>query len=154
MIQTTEIEDRLDINKFLDELTTNFYQPDECYLERNRQLFDMSGPGYISDSTMFQIGAFPILVKRLLLQTPLLFWPAIFKRWICSTFEKSVIPSTVRYSKNRSTIIVKCLGNGGFEVFKVWLDLIKLPSRRETKQYSVDCECRFKNPCRFFVLHR
>jgi hypothetical protein len=151
MIQTTKIEERRGINEFLDALTTNFCQSDECYFERRRELFRISGLEHISQTTMIQIGAYPILVKRLLLQTPLMFWPAIFKRWTCKTFENSVIPSIVSYDKKGSTIIVKCLGNGGFEVSQVWLEMIKLPEHRVTEHYLLDCKYRFKKPSGFFV---
>jgi hypothetical protein len=69
---------------------------------------------------------YPLLVKRLLLQTPLLFWPAILKSGVsyCDIMLANSLPDVCCHSHKQEIVVVTCknqhIDRDGFETICLW----------------------------------
>jgi hypothetical protein len=148
--QQTTVSGRLKINDFLDRLVINFCNQDKGALAKRINLFQGDSEIHptqyrILIRDMLGSGAYAILVKRLLLQTPLLFWPAVFKRGVSSYFEENTKPPDVYYS-SIGDLVVQC-GNtrwgGGYEVSILWANLLQYENPEDISRCRRAYEYRF-----------
>ncbi|KAF2022460.1 hypothetical protein EK21DRAFT_95694 [Setomelanomma holmii] len=123
MTQRTNIQMRLKIDNFLTRLVARFCDHDKGALADRIQLYEKDSECDPKESEtlktdILESGAYRLLVKRLLLQTPLLFWPAVFKSGVSRYFEGEIKPSEVYYC-GEGDLVVQC-GNtrcgGGYEI--------------------------------------
>jgi hypothetical protein len=77
--------------------------------------------------TLVDIGAYQLLFKRHLLGTPLRLWPLI-----CNAaarpmdYEASFLAKNAESTwKDGSRVVVKCEGNGGYEVSRLWSSMVE-----------------------------
>jgi hypothetical protein len=94
---------------------------------------------------MLTSGAYVFLVKRLLLQTPLLFWPAVFKPGVSRYFEENTKPSEVYYSLD-GELVVHCSNTrwgDGYEVSLLWARLLRYQESKHVSRCSRAHEYRF-----------
>jgi hypothetical protein len=94
---------------------------------------------------ILESGAYRLLVKRLLLQTPLLFWPAVFKSGVSRYFEEEVKPCEVYYSTD-GDLVVQCGNtrcNGGYEVTILWSNLLRYEHSEDISRCRRHHEYRF-----------
>jgi hypothetical protein len=112
-------ETRKVINDFLDELCRNV---DLDTLQRQTSLDSGSTTVTPQHCLVFQ----RILFKRLLLQTPLVFWPAIFVRGISRLVDEP--QDAIKIQKDGSDIYVECANmhaGSGYEVLSLWSQLME-----------------------------
>jgi hypothetical protein len=146
----TDVSRRNEINEFLNDLVVNFCKQDQGALATRIGLFEGD-----SDSTpkqydllrkdMLASGAYAFLVKRLLLQTPLLFWPAVFKPGVSRYFEENTKPSEVYYSFD-GELVVHCSNtrwDSGYEVSILWARLLEYQESEHISRCSRAHEYRF-----------
>jgi hypothetical protein len=148
--QTTILR-RVKINKFLHSVVKNFCTQDKGALASRIGLFigDSESNRYENNllkEDMLASGAYAFLVERLLLQTPLLFWPAVFKPGVSKYFEKNTKPSEVYYSCI-GELVVQC-GNtrwgGGSEVSILWARSLQYQKSEHISRCSRAYEYKFK----------
>jgi hypothetical protein len=153
MTQSTDVSMRLKIDNFLNRLVAKFCDDDKGALTYRIQLWEEDPDGDLKDfellkADILQSGAYRLLVKRLLLQTPLLFWPAVFKSGISRYFEDEVKPSEVYYSSD-GDLVVQC-GNtryaGGYEVTMLWSNLLRYQRLEDISRCKRHIEYRFIRP--------
>lgn len=95
---------------------------------------------------MVASGAYQTLVKRQLLQTPLLLWPAVFKSGVSPFLEDYVKPCEVFYSADGELVIL-CLNmqlQGGYEVYALWQNLLTYEDLVAVKRCTRACELRWE----------
>jgi hypothetical protein len=111
------------IDGFLNKLVKNF-----C----SEQVFDSKLPLYKGEtqwrhhSAMVDIGAYQLLLKRHLLETPLRLWPLIFNAAARpKDYETSLLASSVgSIWDSGSRVFVECKGRGGYEVLRLWSNMV------------------------------
>jgi hypothetical protein len=146
----TTVLRRVEINEFLQGLVKNFCKRDNGALADRISLFecdsDIKSDEYDSfKKDMLASGAYAFLVERLLLQTPLLFWPAVFKPGVSKYFEENTKSAEVYYSPI-GELVVQC-GNtrwgGGYEVSVLWARLRQYEKSEDISRCSRAYEYRF-----------
>jgi hypothetical protein len=138
LTKKTDLTERHQIDKFLENLVSNFCSRDKGELINRLRVFDggfedhpesvsIEGDRDKLMTDMLESGAYKTTVKRLLLQTPLLFWPAVFKPGVSRFLEERVKPCEVLYS-TYGDLVVLCSNmqlRGGSEVLALWENLLK-----------------------------
>jgi hypothetical protein len=148
--QTTILR-RVEINKFLHSLVENFCKQDKGALASRIGLYkgDSESNRYENNllkEDMLASGAYAFLVERLLLQTPLLFWPAVFKPGVSRYFEENTKPSEVFYPSIHE-LAVQCSNtrwSGGYEVSILWARSLQYEKSEHISRCSRAHEYRFE----------
>ncbi|KAF2023090.1 hypothetical protein EK21DRAFT_95197 [Setomelanomma holmii] len=119
-------------DRFLDQLVTRFCLNDDGALTKRLKLVDVLGyrkPPF--HSAVLESKVYPLLVKRRLLQTQILFWPAIFKENVSELFDGSncnfmpfdVQPSLYCGLQKPDMVVLTCKNqhsSDGYETVVLW----------------------------------
>jgi hypothetical protein len=128
-MEETTLSERKKIDEFLNALV----QKSECLLD-SKLPFCGGEVRYRHHFGMVDIGAYQLLLKRHLLETPLRLWPLIFKAAARpEDYDASLLASSVESTwEDGSRVVVECEGNGGYEVSRLWSSMV---------------DCEFENWC-------
>ncbi|KAF2022472.1 hypothetical protein EK21DRAFT_95684 [Setomelanomma holmii] len=108
LLDGTQRSERNQIQDFLSTLVSHFCNVDKgALLERIRlveQHPDAEPPVRVAD--LLATGAYSRLMQRQLLQTPLMFWPAMFKPGVSQYFETEMRPPLVYYDDPDTNTVI------------------------------------------------